>query len=497
MVGGLVALIEDFEKKEKELLKAHKDKLKCQGGDGGPCEGKFISKGRAGNASVSGLRRVQIKCNKCSTSIALHLALMKSEDKEMMKDANVLQEMYEKATGCKRTAQDKEKKVIEESAGPAVEEEESEYSSATDDEAKEDVEIGRKASVKVGRPSTKRSFVQTPMAARQGARKVYVAAPSAMKRGVGCGKECQVKIAELSAHVREQSEVMASMKKMLDEQNVVISELTSLVRSLKHEDARRTNSSTVKNTPRQEMKVGAPEPAAKTSCSNTADEKPSHACAEKAQRPHSNESAPLPEGKETKVPSFVEVTRRYIPAKEFRELKRCAVPFKAPVRVVKLHFRFSWPRKETARAEVFILARNMLEAAKVGKDVILDVSFIGRSILEVYVAEENASSVKGAMRKWCEGVDTFVPESEIDNFPQGKLKADDILTKKVSRATFLCARNRSQAMQDCILRDIDQALHAKILKEAEVIKQQWAPSADTAEAAKEAQPEESKGGNQC
>ena len=54
-----------------------------------------------------------------------------------------------------------------------------------------------------------------------------------------------------------------------------------------------------------------------------------------------------------------------------------------------------------------------------------------------------------------------------------------------------------KAMQDCILRDIDQALHAKILKEAEVIKQQWAPSADTDEAAKEAQPEESKGGNQC
>lgn len=98
MVGGLVALIEEFEKKEKELLKAHKDKLKCQGGDGGPCEGKFISKGRAGNASVSGLRRVQIKCNKCSTSIALHLALMKSEDKEMMKDANVLQEMYKNVT---------------------------------------------------------------------------------------------------------------------------------------------------------------------------------------------------------------------------------------------------------------------------------------------------------------------------------------------------------------------------------------------------------------
>lgn len=483
--------IGEFEMKEKELLKEHKEKLKCQSEEG-KCTGSFISKGRGGNSTVNGVKRLQIKCNGCEKGVGLHLALSRSEDPRLINDAKVLQALYERAAGKRSTATKAEKEEMPTQANHAamdVDEKNDEFTSESD---YEDAVETNKDSVKVGRPTSKRMFIQTPQASRQPGRKVYAMAvsTSALKRGRGCGKECEIRMEEMSAVMRAQAEELAALRETVGNQNAVILELATLMRS-QHEGARPTNSppaQTTAPTVENKKKVSAPKVAADKVRTE------SEAQTKTQQQPTIKEPTPLSNEKD-KVGSFAEVTKRFIPVKEYRELKRCAVPFKAPVRVVKLHFRFSWKR-DMERAKAFQLARNMLAAANI-KDV-LEVSFIGKSILEIFVEEGKADGVRSAMKRWCEGVDTFLTQSEIDNFPQGRLAVEDILTKKVSRATFLCARNRSLVMQDCILRGIDPTLHAKILKEAEEIRKQWASSDDdTAEVDKDAPREEPKGGNQC
>lgn len=481
--------IREFEKREKELFQEHKEKLKCLSQDG-KCTGTFVSKGRGGNSTANGMKRLQIMCKTCKKAVGLHLALGQIEVLEVV--AQQLQHMYENAAGFRppvTSCRSEEKtQPTEASVGMDVDGEESGFTSDSDDE---DAAETAKDPVKVSRPTTKRAFMPTPLAPRQSSRKMFaMAVPSGMKRGWGCGKECEGKIAEMSALLKAYAQETAALRETVVGQNAMISELSALVRAMVHEGARTTNSPPVQTTapPVGEKKASAPKVAADKVRTE------SEAQPNAQQQPNSNESTPLSNEK-GKVPSFVEVTKRFIPAKEYRELKRCAVPFKAPTRVVKLHFRFSW-RKDMERGDAFQLARKMLAAANV-KDV-LEVSFIGRSILEVFVEDGKADMVKSAMRKWCDGVDTSLTQSEIDNFPQGRLAAEDILTKKVSRATFLCARNRTLPMQDCILRDIDQALHAKIMKEAEDIRKQWASSDDAADAAKPASTgEEPKSGNQC
>lgn len=69
--------------------------------------------------------------------------------------------------------------------------------------------------------------------------------------------------------------------------------------------------------------------------------------------------------------------------------------------------------------------------------------------------------------------DTYVPLTNIESFNAGKLNKEETIIKAERRVTVLCARNLSNAMRTCILKNINVTSHARILAEASELRKQW------------------------
>jgi hypothetical protein len=87
------------------------------------------------------------------------------------------------------------------------------------------------------------------------------------------------------------------------------------------------------------------------------------------------------------------------------------------------------------------------------KSLVKEVSFIGRSLVQLFVEERNAPKVKEAMKAFARA-DTFVSQSEIDSFQAGKLHGADLQARVDQRLVVLLARNQQKNMQECILRGV-------------------------------------------
>ena len=126
-----------------------------------------------------------------------------------------------------------------------------------------------------------------------------------------------------------------------------------------------------------------------------------------------------------------------------------------------------------SRREGFMLVYQMFGKARV-KGMVEEVSFVGKSILEVYVRQSNAEEFKKLMTTWADAREgLFVSADDVRKYSSGKLSVNEMKVKAISRATFLCARNTYVPLQDCILADIDSTLHEEIKTQSEIIRKGW------------------------
>ena len=113
-----------------------------------------------------------------------------------------------------------------------------------------------------------------------------------------------------------------------------------------------------------------------------------------------------------------------------------------------------------------------MKQAGIGQ-LVKHISFVGKSILEVYMEEGNEQIVRKAIHKWV-GQDTYLPEKELqtETSPAGKSK-EEMEKCIMFRATLLCARNPSKNFQECILSNIAMHKREEILLNARTMREEW------------------------
>ena len=155
-----------------------------------------------------------------------------------------------------------------------------------------------------------------------------------------------------------------------------------------------------------------------------------------------------------------------------RLVRQSVTPFKAPPKVEKLHFKWhTVPSLINNRKGQFEVVRLTLQRVGI-RNIVRDYSLIGNSILELYVNIDNLEEVRTKMAKYVKQ-DTYVPLTNIESFNAGKLNKEETIIKAERRVTVLCARNLSNAMRTCILKNINVTSHARILAEASELRKQW------------------------
>jgi hypothetical protein len=203
------------------------------------------------------------------------------------------------------------------------------------------------------------------------------------------------------------------------------------------------------------------------------------------QQPRPSQTSPpvTPQRKEAPKPTYSSVAasgvkpkpepqRPNLPAKEIRELRRYVAPFSGPPKVEKLCFVWNGAKGDAAdRKAEFAKVRRVLAAAGV-KSLVKEVSFIGRSLVQLFVEERNAPKVKDAMRAFARA-DTYVSQSEIDSFKAGKLHGADLQARVDQRLVVLLARNQQKNMQECILRGVAAERHPGLLAQAASLRAGW------------------------
>lgn len=165
--------------------------------------------------------------------------------------------------------------------------------------------------------------------------------------------------------------------------------------------------------------------------------------------------------------------------KELRELKRCVQPFRPAPKVEKVVFRWSVANKANANyKEEIVKVWKVLAAARI-KSKVREVSLIGRSLVELYVMEEDVVKVKEGMKAFAGG-DTYVSPKQMQEFSSGIVFGEALRAKIESRIVVLLARNPQKNMQECILRDVVAADRYEPLKQrANEIRARWeTPPAD-------------------
>lgn len=483
-------LIEAFVEKQRDVFIAYKGALKC-GRDG--CVGVFNSNGRGGNSSTNGIKRMQLKCSVCQRATGLHIVLESSTNEIMRQEASILRELYMRASG--RRKQNRSAGVEEqEELAARVAAERMEAAMNTPLPESEDStaegEVGEEGSCENewkevrSRRRSKRGAAEVEYTPDDQAcaqkRSDLRATPLRGSITHGCEHTaCKDRMLEMNERIKAQdvelkafhkshAEMLALVKRQsvqLESQNVQIARLESLLKDVLNMPKPSCPSSPNSHqagptTPKAAAPdAGVTGPGAGSSQEPT----PAEAYAKPADAPPSTYASAAAKSK-------------FIPKKEFAALKRCVSPPKPPAVMEKIHFRFYWNQNDVkSHRDAFKLAYNMLSAVGV-KSKVRDISFIGRSVLELYVESEHVRVVIESMRKWIgKDADTFIPASEIRDYPlhTSKWSADDLKAKARNRAAILCARNPAKHMQVCILADFGEAERVEILEKAKEMRASW------------------------
>ena len=102
------------------------------------------------------------------------------------------------------------------------------------------------------------------------------------------------------------------------------------------------------------------------------------------------------------------------------------------------------------------------------------ISFIGSSVLEVYVLAETESKFKSGMQrndwKFIGEFDYYAP-AEFNEIPVSKEKEESCLSALIQRLAFLCAGTKLINLKECILEGLQEETQVQVLKREQEIKE--------------------------
>jgi hypothetical protein len=432
--------VEAFEAIEQELLNKHLRSLKCAG-----CGEKSLqNKGATGNARGA-VRKSSVWCPKCNKSQMLHLALSANQQE---KDADRYRRAFEEA------GKESQGRLAPPPATPLS-----------------------------GKPTKrKRVMVATPLGI------IDYVENEIESSGVSSGEEYMPELpidapgarAKVVPQAEGGPEEEKEQVSMLDRMHAEMLAKDEKIATLEHQMAVQANEIAALKLQLQEILSVAKE------------EKPAGAPPTPKPRPRTQTSSASPKSDEAKPtappakPSYRDkaaagaaannkpkatAQRPKLPAKELAELRRCVAPVRPPPRFEKVCFAWNAP-KEGSRAVEFGKVWKVLAAIKV-KSHVKEVSFVGRSIVELYIEESKVGVVKDAMANFVRA-DTVVPAEKIESFQFGKVHGEELRAKVEQRIVVLLARNPQASMQECILRGHDTARHTELKARANMLREQWA-----------------------
>lgn len=160
--------------------------------------------------------------------------------------------------------------------------------------------------------------------------------------------------------------------------------------------------------------------------------------------------------------------------KALRDLKARIAP-RPRQEYVKRNLRWA-PKAGEPVKESIASVWMLLRAAKVAWKI-REISFIGKSVLELYIRAEEVDAVVETLTKF---VGSKVPlvwisTEHLQEFGHYKVDKETLATKVEARLTVLCARNPYKGMQECILSDVkDAGKKAAIIEKAARLRESWA-----------------------
>ena len=497
------AVIQAFEVVENETANLYLAKLVCAG-----CKQSLLSRdGRGGNSNTNGVKRMQLRCKHCAKKVGLHLAVKALDPNG---EAFTRLELAYKSTCTAAAAKSSVGEEAQDVRTPLLRVSPADIPLPESESSADEGIVGAESYrnnnewKEVRSRRAKRNNVEVDRTPDDHFQKRFDqrATPIRSHSKSSCDITCKDRMLEMIERVKSQEYELKAMRKahngiveafkcqsaQMAKQSQEIARLHSLLllsMNMKgtHESTCSTNSSLgttpVKGRVVEDGMAGPcseqPANGSGTSQPGEGPGKPSQA--EEGPGPSQAEEGPRssqPTPAATHARSYLNAARKYIPHKEYVALKQCVAPPKPPVVMEKVHFQFHWNRFAfKTHKDAFTLAYKMLSAVGI-KGKVKDISFIGRSVLELYVERMHVNDVIASMRKWTKA-DTFIPETDIKDFPlhTSKLSKDDLKVKAQSRVTILCARNPAKFMQMCILRGYGEAERTAILKKAEMMRASW------------------------
>jgi uncharacterized coiled-coil protein SlyX len=421
--------LDAFEAKQKAVFEKYKELLECP-----KCEGPVGSKGNAGNA-VGGVRRLYLKCkdSDCGASQAFHIALPLIQNTS--KDITALEAAYKAAIAEGKIALDMIPKT------PL-------------------------AGVK-----RLRRTIDSPLGAIlytefQENEQVDKPSEAGQDEGIDCNAAAElvdvVSLDDLHTRLAAKDEVIESMKRVQAEQADRIAALEFQLQELLGQHKADSGQSVPKHPTMAQSKPQRPPPP-RASVSEAKADTP-------LKRTYKNVAATGVKPKPSSQPT------QTLPAKEIRELRKYVSPYQGPPKIEALCFVWNADKRSPVdRKAEFSKVWRVLAAIKV-KSLVKDVSFIGRSLVQLFVEEKNVVKVKEAMAAFARA-DTFVPAEKVDSFSLGKVSGDNLRSKIELRCVVLLARNPAKNMQDCILRSITSERRVALVAKAAELREQWQSAA--------------------
>jgi len=416
--------------------------------------GQLRSNGRCGNFSAKGVRRISMKCTKAGHSKVLSLLMKECEDdlvqaaEKMLNDLHDKMERYDLTTA---DVADGETRGNNGAIDPWCSEGEMEVDAVNVQQLGmvEDVKSTESSPTKRLNASIKKPKKRSRVAIATPDRKGKTTF-SILQQPSG---ELELEYLKLQLQILQQkmNEMQASMKGLEDE-NALLKESVVLLKeqnealkeqntALKHEQAETAN--------KREL------PMPQTNVTMKQVSRPRETKVQTGTVP--NKSA------EDKKPTFAEVAKKMPPngkktkmikpeRKEIKAAMNWLLPRRPPVEFEKTHICLNLDResKKLNRSQLYRTVGHLLKTIGI-RSMVKEMSFIGRSILEIYHEKKDSDAVRKMLGD--KGARRIELDISATNPITGKTPAD-VEKQMVNRIADLLRRNEGVKMRECILAGI-------------------------------------------
>ena len=156
--------------------------------------------------------------------------------------------------------------------------------------------------------------------------------------------------------------------------------------------------------------------------------------------------------------------------KEAKKVTRSVTP---PAKIVGIKFQYFKSKAHATRSEAikFVFTKVLVLAGI--RNMVKEISFMGRQILILYVEEKDTQKVKEGMRKIARGENTVISEKEFQEFNKSKLSKEEGVERAIQRIAFLYARNEAFNLRECLLKELPVEKHEIMKEKAKQMKEKW------------------------